>query len=349
ALPEPSRQRELGAHGSLYRRQRRARAGRGGRGESLGLLPAGHSPGRSKSIGLPRGCGQFPGFDENCPCTGRNDELGDPRAPDNLERLIAEIDQQHADFAAIIGIDRSRRVEDGDAVIAREPRPRPHLGFVILRNIECDAGWNQISAARFEHDFRAVRQGGEEIDPSRSWCLIGGQGQAFAMRQAFHSDSDSRRARVHRLVPPSMAASFATRRTATSCLLIKGKLSLHCFVKITTLLLSPPKTPASLTSLATIISQFLAVSLAYAFSSSFSLSAAKPTTRAGRSFESCPIAAKISGFSMSVRLGVCFVTFLIFARAVSATRQSATAATPMKISAGSAASASLNMSRAVST
>jgi len=78
-----------------------------------------------QSIGLPARLCQFPGFDENCPCIGHNDELGDPRAPDNLERLIAEIDQQHADFAAIIGIDRSRRVEHGDAVIAREPGPRP--------------------------------------------------------------------------------------------------------------------------------------------------------------------------------------------------------------------------------
>ena len=69
-----------------------------------------------------RVAGEFRRFDENRPCAGRDDELGDSGAPDDFEGLIAEIDQQHADFAAIIGIDRAGRVEHGDTMIPREAR-----------------------------------------------------------------------------------------------------------------------------------------------------------------------------------------------------------------------------------
>src|ERR1700730_11376580 len=232
-------------------------------------------------------------------------------------------------------------------MVAREPGSGPHLGLVILRDIERHASLNQIPATRLEHDFGTVRPGSEKIDSRGSPGLIGGQGQAVAMWQAFQSDPDG--CGVHRPVSASIAASRATRRRATSCLVNQGQDSLPLSVTSNTLLFSPPNTPeAPLTSLATIMSQFLAVSLACAFSSSFSLSAAKPMTRAGRSLDRPPIAARISGFSVSVRPEVFFGSFLIFTGAFSATRQSATAATPIKISTGSAASTCLNISRAVS-
>ena len=46
---------------------------------------------------------------------------------DTTEWLATEVDQRHADFAAIIGIDRRRRVRQADPVLDRQSRTRPHL------------------------------------------------------------------------------------------------------------------------------------------------------------------------------------------------------------------------------
>ena len=43
------------------------------------------------------------------------------------ERLVAEIDQDRLHLAAIVAVDRARRVEHRDAVVEREAGARPHL------------------------------------------------------------------------------------------------------------------------------------------------------------------------------------------------------------------------------
>ena len=58
---------------------------------------------------------------------------------------------------------------------------------------------------------------------------------------------------------------------------------------------------------------------------------------------------RMSGFSISSSLGRALPPFLIFSLACAATRQSATAAAKMAMSAGSAACAAASISRAVST
>ena len=56
------------------------------------------------------------------------------------ERLRPVIDQKHLDLAAIVGVDRARRVEDGDAMLAGEAGARPHLALIAVRERDGDAG-----------------------------------------------------------------------------------------------------------------------------------------------------------------------------------------------------------------
>jgi len=66
----------------------------------------------------------IPGFDENCPCTGRNDELA-IRAPLTISKVIAEIDPAARRLRRDNRNDRSRRVEHVMRDRARAG-PRPH-------------------------------------------------------------------------------------------------------------------------------------------------------------------------------------------------------------------------------
>ena len=60
----------------------------------------------------------------------RDHELGDAQAARDLEAALAEIDEQHRDFTAVILIDRAWRVEHGDTMLERKARsaaaPGPH-------------------------------------------------------------------------------------------------------------------------------------------------------------------------------------------------------------------------------
>ena len=51
----------------------------------------------------------------------RDHELRDAVAPLDQERLGAEIDQQHHDLAAIVGIDGARAVQQRHAMLQGEP------------------------------------------------------------------------------------------------------------------------------------------------------------------------------------------------------------------------------------
>src|SRR5215831_7051804 len=55
----------------------------------------------------------------------RHDELGDALAPRDRDRLAAEIGEDDLDLAAVIGIDRARAVEHGEAVAERQAGARP--------------------------------------------------------------------------------------------------------------------------------------------------------------------------------------------------------------------------------
>ena len=85
---------------------------------------------------------------------GGDDELRDAVAARDAERLAAVIDQDDFDLAAIVGVDRARRVQDGDAVLQREAGARAHLAFEASRDRERDAGGDGVNGAgRDRHLF----------------------------------------------------------------------------------------------------------------------------------------------------------------------------------------------------
>ena len=112
----------------------------------------------------------------------------------------------------------------------------------------------------------------------------------------------------------------------------------------------PPMMPvAGETSLATIQSAPLRRRLAVALATRSSVSAAKPTTRRGRSARAATV-RRMSGFSASARAGGCPDGFFLTLEPLAeVTRQSATAAAKTAASAGSAASTAASISAAVAT
>ena len=62
-----------------------------------------------------------------------DDHLGDALPGNNLEGLVRQIHQNHADFAAIIRVDGAGRVQHGDAVLGGKTASGPHLRFESRR------------------------------------------------------------------------------------------------------------------------------------------------------------------------------------------------------------------------
>src|SRR6267142_884665 len=80
----------------------------------------------------------------------RDDELCDAHAAADGKRFATEIDQRHANLAAIVGVDRRRRVRQADAVLHGEPRPRPHLTLEAVRNRHLESRRNERDRSRRE-------------------------------------------------------------------------------------------------------------------------------------------------------------------------------------------------------
>src|SRR5579864_420462 len=84
---------------------------------------------------------------ELCPLDPRDDELRDAIATPHGERFVAVVDQQHADRAAVVRIDRAGRIQTGDAVSHRKPTARADLCFVATRQCDAEARGDQRTAA----------------------------------------------------------------------------------------------------------------------------------------------------------------------------------------------------------
>ena len=66
-------------------------------------------------------------------CHRSDDELSDAVARFDLNRSVTQVDEQDLHLCPIIGVYRSRRVQDGEAVAQGESAAGTNLGLVILR------------------------------------------------------------------------------------------------------------------------------------------------------------------------------------------------------------------------
>ncbi len=144
-----------------------------------------------------------------------DNQLSNSRASAQFKGFAPEIREKHTDFPAIVGIDRSGRIQNGDAVLARPAQSAAAPG--------------PRSRAESAGRFPSARDGGRRAR-SRSCCrrrwlrqveagcaraLIGGHVQAGAMRQLANRNRDCRRL-MHRNRPRAwLGAAFeAMRRNA---------------------------------------------------------------------------------------------------------------------------------------
>ena len=70
------------------------------------------------------------------------DHLRDALIPFDGERLLSQVDEQHLDLPAVVGIDRARSIESGDPMLQRLAAARPDLRFKLSGHSDGDAGGN---------------------------------------------------------------------------------------------------------------------------------------------------------------------------------------------------------------
>ncbi len=112
----------------------------------------------------------------------REHDLRDLQAARHREWLIAEIDEDRLDLAAIVAVDRARRVQQRDAVMQRESGARTHLAFVFVGERDRDAARDRRARAGLQ--FNVGIDGGQKIERRRSFRRIGRHRQVFGVGQA---------------------------------------------------------------------------------------------------------------------------------------------------------------------
>src|SRR6476619_5825896 len=108
--------------------------------------------GGSEPAGAPRRLIEAGDLAPDRPGMPRHNQLCNSHAAGDAERLLAQIDQNHADLAAIVCIDRAGRIGDSDAVLGGESRARADLGLEARRQRDRDAGRHDPPLQRPELD-----------------------------------------------------------------------------------------------------------------------------------------------------------------------------------------------------
>src|ERR1035438_3075351 len=109
------------------------------------------APRRPEAAGAARGIGQI-ALQPLHRLIARQNHLRDPVPGVDGVRLTPQIQQDHAHFAAIPGVNRPRRVGNRDRVLQRQTATRPHLRFVSRRNLDGETGRHQARRPGFQHD-----------------------------------------------------------------------------------------------------------------------------------------------------------------------------------------------------
>ncbi len=86
----------------------------------------------------------------------------------------AEIGEDHLHLAAIVAVDRARRVEAGDAVLERQAGARPDLYLIAGRDRHREAGGDRGARAGGQHHVL----GRDYVHARRARGGIGGSGRS---------------------------------------------------------------------------------------------------------------------------------------------------------------------------
>src|SRR5262245_20155796 len=274
-----------------------------------------------------------------------DDQLCDAIAASHGVGAVAVIDEDHADLAAIVGVDGAGAVEHGDAGLESEAGAGPYLRLELRGQRDGDAGADQGALPGRQDEIRGQR--GKEVEPGGQWRRITRQRQAVAVRQPPQRHGDALGIQV---CAAKWRTMRSTSRSATSIFDSVGQCSTVPSEMRWTVFCCPPNVPVpGETSLATIQSQPFAARLAVACPTTRSGSAAKAMTNRGLALPAPESVARISGLTASSSRGGLAPAFFSFWPAGLAIFQSATAAAHTATSAGSAARQDASISSAVST
>ncbi len=100
---------------------------------------------------------------------GRDDELRDPHAARDRHRRVAEVGEQHHQLAAIVAVDRPRRVGDRQPVLERQPRARPDLKLVAVGDRHLQAGRHGHARRPAQEPDRGRPRRRRPSPPRRRW------------------------------------------------------------------------------------------------------------------------------------------------------------------------------------
>nr|GFC25988.1 hypothetical protein [Tanacetum cinerariifolium] len=95
-------------------------------------------------------------------------QLGNALAVLHGKGLVGQVDQQHFNLAAIIGVDGAGAVYDANAVLVGQAAARAHLRLVAHRQGNVQARRTQCSRKALRRDATASATGRVEIAPSLS-------------------------------------------------------------------------------------------------------------------------------------------------------------------------------------
>ena len=87
-------------------------------------------------------------------------QLRHPVSRRHGEPLLPPVQQNHADLATIVGIDRARSVGEADSMAEGKPATSTHAPLESRRNGHTDTGWNQGAPTRLDGD-RHVETGAD--------------------------------------------------------------------------------------------------------------------------------------------------------------------------------------------
>ena len=104
----------------------------------------------------------------------------------NREGETAEIDKNDFDFAAVVRIDRSRRIEYHHAVLDRKTAAGPHLHLVSGRNLVSEAGWYQDPLPGRNHNLSL--HGRDNVAAARSGSHSHRKRQFPGVGKPLHAD-----------------------------------------------------------------------------------------------------------------------------------------------------------------
>lgn len=76
---------------------------------------------------------------------GGNDHLTDPFAIVDDKGFVRQIDEDNSDFPPIVGIDGTRRIQQGDSMFDGQSAPGTHLGLIAVGKSDIQACRDQLS------------------------------------------------------------------------------------------------------------------------------------------------------------------------------------------------------------